>query len=65
VQLEVSDTGCGITEEGGARAKIFDPFFTTKTARRALSTWRSYLLSSQKILPVASALYKMQSRHLP
>jgi hypothetical protein len=42
VQSEVSDTGCGITEEGGARAKIFDPFFTTKTASRGLSTWRSY-----------------------
>jgi signal transduction histidine kinase len=36
VQLEVSDTGCGITEEGGARAKIFDPFFTTKFAGRGL-----------------------------
>jgi PAS domain S-box-containing protein len=28
IRLEVSDTGCGITEE--EKAKIFDPFFTTK-----------------------------------
>ena len=34
VQLTVSDSGCGLTEE--ARAKIFDPFFTTKFAGRGL-----------------------------
>ena len=34
VRLEVSDTGCGITEE--AKGKIFDPFYTTKFAGRGL-----------------------------
>jgi two-component system, cell cycle sensor histidine kinase and response regulator CckA len=34
VRLEVSDTGCGMTEE--ASAKIFDPFFTTKFPGRGL-----------------------------
>jgi CheY-like chemotaxis protein len=34
VQLEVSDTGCGISPE--AQTKIFDPFFTTKLTGHGL-----------------------------
>jgi two-component system, cell cycle sensor histidine kinase and response regulator CckA len=34
LQLEVSDTGCGITPE--TQAKMFDPFFTTKAAGHGL-----------------------------
>jgi PAS domain S-box-containing protein len=34
LMLEVSDTGCGIAEEGQAR--IFDPFFSTKFEGRGL-----------------------------
>jgi PAS domain S-box-containing protein len=34
IRLEVSDTGCGMTEE--IQARIFDPFFTTKFAGRGL-----------------------------
>ncbi len=34
VQLEVTDTGCGISPQ--TQAKMFDPFFTTKSAGRGL-----------------------------
>jgi len=34
LRLEVSDNGCGMTEE--IKAKIFDPFFTTKFAGRGM-----------------------------
>ena len=34
VRIEVSDTGCGMTEE--IKTKIFDPFFSTKFAGRGL-----------------------------
>jgi signal transduction histidine kinase len=34
VQLEVSDTGCGMSPE--TLARVFDPFFTTKSAGRGL-----------------------------
>src|ERR1019366_2295025 len=34
VRLEVSDTGCGMSQE--IQTKIFDPFFTTKLAGRGL-----------------------------
>ena len=34
IRLEVSDTGCGMTEE--EKARIFDPFFTTKPSGHGL-----------------------------
>jgi signal transduction histidine kinase len=34
VRLEVSDTGCGMTDD--IQSRIFDPFFTSKFAGRGL-----------------------------
>ena len=34
VQLEIPDTGCGMTLD--AQARVFDPFFTTKSAGHGL-----------------------------
>jgi PAS domain S-box-containing protein len=43
ILLEVSDTGCGMTEE--AKARVFDPFFSSKALGRGLG-----LASAQGIL---------------
>ncbi len=34
IRLEISDTGCGLSDE--AKTRIYDPFFTTKLAGRGL-----------------------------
>jgi len=54
VTLEVSDTGCGMTEE--VMARIFDPFFTTKRSGRGLG-----LSAMLGILRVHHASLKLRS----
>jgi PAS domain S-box-containing protein len=55
IRLEVSDSGCGMTEE--IQARIFDPFFTSKFAGRGLglASVRGIVRSHGGAIHVASA----------
>jgi PAS domain S-box-containing protein len=55
LRLEVSDTGCGMSEE--TRARIFDPFFSTKAGGRGLglSVVQSIVYGNRGFINVASA----------
>jgi PAS domain S-box-containing protein len=56
VRLEVSDTGCGMSQE--VQARIFEPFFTTKFAGRGLG-----LAAVQGIVRAHGGIISVQSAY--